>query len=91
MGTKANVALVRGTDRRACAFEALNRVREDVEPRLHEDVLLKPNFLSDSVQLASSHADTVRGILDFLLGSDTPPRRVLITEGSEGSTTGAFQ
>ena len=91
MGTKANVALIRGKDRRACAFESLHRVREDVEPRLHEDVLLKPNFLSDSVQLASSHADTVRGVLDFLLSSDTPPRRVLITEGSAGSTTDAFQ
>lgn len=91
MKSKANVALIRGMDRRAGAFEALNRVRDDVEPRLHEEVLLKPNFLSDSIQLASSHADTVRGVLDFLFSSDTPPRRVVITEGSAGSTADAFR
>lgn len=90
MKTKSRVALVRGTNRRLSTFDALDRVRSDVEPKLHEEVLLKPNFLSDSIQLASSHADTVRGVLDFLLSSDTPPRRVLITEGSAGSTDLAF-
>ncbi len=90
MFATANVALIRGRNRRTCTYRALDSVRDDIEPKLHEEVLLKPNFLSDRIQLASSHADTVRGTLDFLLTSDTPPRRVVIAEGSAGSTRQAF-
>lgn len=88
---KAQVALIRGQDRRACTFRALDAVRAGVESRLHEEVLLKPNFLSDSIQLASSHADTVRGVIDFLLSTDRAPRRVVVAEGSAGSTPEAFR
>ncbi len=90
MVATANVALVRGRNRRAGTFRALDTVRQDIEPKLHEEVLLKPNFLSDQVQLASSHADTLRGVIDFLLSADTPPRHITIAEGSAGSTRQAF-
>ncbi len=90
MVAAANVALVHGRNRRAGTWQALDAVRQDIEPKLHEQVLLKPNFLSNSIQLASSHVDTVRGVIDFLLSSDTPPRYITIAEGSAGSTEQAF-
>lgn len=91
MPAKANVALIRGLDRRRGSFQALDAVRDEVEPRLHDEVLLKPNFLSDGTQLPSTHVDTVRGTIDFLLSTDTAPRRIVVAEGSAGSTSHAFQ
>ena len=65
--SKARVSLVHGGDRRANVFNALELVRADVESRLADQVMLKPNFLSSDNQLASSHVDALRGVLDFLL------------------------
>ncbi len=90
MAATTNVALIRGHNRRIGTYQALDAVRQDIEPKLHEEILLKPNFLSDEIQLASSHADTVRGVIDFLLSSDTPPRHIIIAEGSAGSTWQAY-
>lgn len=87
----AQVSLIRSRDRRQAAFQALDGIREDVESKLECEVLIKPNFLSDSIQLASSHADSVRGIVDFLVSSTRPPRKVVIAEGSAGSTAKAFK
>ena len=39
------------------------------ESRLADQVMLKPNFLSSDNQLASSHVDALRGVLDFLITS----------------------
>ncbi len=90
MPRNARVALMRGQDRRLVTYQALESIRDDVEPKLAEEVLIKPNFLSDSIQLVSTHADSVRGVLDFLMSVDSPPRRVLVAEGSAGSTQRAF-
>ena len=44
---------------------ALDLIRDEVIPKLAEQVMLKPNFLSSQNQLASSHADAMRGAIDF--------------------------
>ena len=90
MPCSARVALIRGQDRRLTTYQALDSIRGEVEPKLAEEVLIKPNFLSDSIQLASSHVDSVRGVMDFLVSTARPPRRVLVAEGSAGSTQQAF-
>jgi len=78
---RARVGLSRGGNRRQNVYNALHLVRADVEPRLAEQVMLKPNFLSGKNQLASSHADALRGAIDFLLSAPKPPREILIAEG----------
>ena len=89
--SKARVSLVHGGDRRTNVFNALELVRADVESRLAEQVMLKPNFLSSDNQLASSHADALRGVLDFLLTTPKPPREVLIAEAGAQDTWDAYR
>jgi uncharacterized protein (DUF362 family) len=88
----ARVGLVRGADRRQSIYQALDLVRADIEPKLRAQVLLKPNFLSGSNQLASSHVDAMRGILDFLQSVPNPPAEIVIAEGGNEKFSGeAFQ
>ncbi len=89
--SKARVSLVHGRDRRTNVFNALELVRADVESRLAEQVMLKPNFLSSHNQLASSHVDALRGVLDFLLSAPTPPREILIAEAGAEDTWDAYR
>ncbi len=89
--SKSRVSLVHGEDRRANVFNALQLVRTDVESRLADQVMLKPNFLSSHNQLASSHADALRGVLDFLLTAPNPPREVLIAEAGAEDTWDAYR
>ncbi len=86
--SKTKVSLVRGNNRRQMIFDALDNVRDDVTPKLREQVMLKPNFLSGDNQLASSHADALRGALDFLLSTPAPPREVIIAEGGNEKYSG---
>ncbi len=93
MATNATkVGLAKTGRRRANVYEALNNIREDITPKVREQVLLKPNFLSSTNQLASSHVDVMRGALDFLLSTPQPPEEVIIAEGANESFSGeAFQ
>ena len=79
---RARVSLVRGEERRQSIFRALDLVREDVIAKLDSQVLIKPNFLSSTNQVACSHADAVRGILDFFATVPNPPREIIIAEGA---------
>ena len=93
MATNATkVGLAKTGRRRSNVYEALNNIREDLIPKVSEQVLLKPNFLSSTNQLASSHVDVMRGALDFLLSIPRPPKAVTIAEGANEAFSGeAFQ
>ena len=93
MATNATkVGLAKTGRRRSNVYEALNNIREDITPKVREQVLLKPNFLSSTNQLASSHVDVMRGALDFLLSTPQPPEEIIIAEGANESFSGeAFQ
>lgn len=82
------VGLAKTGRRRSNVYEALNNIRGDIIPKVREQVLLKPNFLSSTNQLASSHVDTMRGALDFLLSTPQPPTEVIIAEGGNESFSG---
>lgn len=84
----ARVGLARAGNRRANVFQSLELVREDIEPKLAEQVLLKPNFLSNTNQLASTHPDAIRGAIDFLLSTPTPPQEIIIAEGGNEDFSG---
>lgn len=86
------VGLAKTGRRRSNVYEALDNIRDDITPKVREQVLLKPNFLSSTNQLASSHVDVIRGALDFLLSTPQPPTEVIIAEGANESFSGeAFQ
>lgn len=89
---KTKVGLARRDNRRENVFAALDRVREDVVPRLRGEVMLKPNFLSSQKQLASTHVDAIRGALDFLLTAPNPPAQIIVAEGANEDYSGqAFE
>ena len=66
--------------------EALALVEDQILPVLRQKkyVVIKPNLVSTIQQLATTHADTLHGVLDFL-----GPRfkgEVVIAESSAGNT-----
>ena len=90
--SKVNVGLARRENRRQNVFGALDLIRDDAIPKLADQVMLKPNFLSSQNQLASSHADAMRGAIDFLLSVPNPPEEILIAEGGNEEYSGqAFE
>jgi len=84
----ARVGLARREDRRQNIYRALDLVRADVIPKLRDQVMLKPNFLSNKNQLASSHVDAIRGMIDFLLTTPNPPKEILVAEGGNEDYSG---
>lgn len=89
---RRKVGLAQTGDRRENVRQSMDLVRDDLTLRLADQVLLKPNFLSSTNQLASTHPDAIRGVIDFLLSTDTPPKEILIAEGANEAFSGeAFQ
>ena len=80
--SRAQVGLVYGADRRRSVYHAMELVRHTIVPKLKPQLLIKPNFVSSTNQLASSHVDAVRGIIDFLQTVPNPPQEIIIAEGA---------
>lgn len=64
---QARVGLAREGDRRKNVYTALDLVRADIEPKIAKSVMLKPNLFASNEQITSTHADAIRGAIDFLL------------------------
>ncbi|UCD00361.1 MAG: DUF362 domain-containing protein [Phycisphaerales bacterium] len=63
----AKVCLVRGDDRREIVYQALKKIEDEVLTSIGDKkILIKPNFVVTTRQLAATHVDAIRGILDFL-------------------------
>ncbi len=88
---RATVALAQGEDRRNNVYEALVAIDDQVRPRLRNKkyVIIKPNNVSSDNQLASSHADALRGMLDYLAPRFKGP--VMIAESAAGDTMTGFE
>ncbi len=89
--TRSMVALVKGEVRRKNIAEALTLIDRQIRPVLKTKkyVLIKPNFVSTTNQLAGSHADAMHGILDYLESRFKGP--VIIAEASAGDTNQGFE
>jgi uncharacterized protein (DUF362 family) len=87
----AKVALVKGEDRRKNIYEALLSIDDQIKPGLlrKKRVVIKPNCVSDSFQLAATHVDALNGILDYLEPRFHGP--VTIAESSAGDSMNAFE
>jgi uncharacterized protein (DUF362 family) len=86
----SKVGLVHGEDRRRNIRAALELIDEQIRARLRNKkyVVIKPNNVSTTNQLAATHVDAIHGILDYLEPRFRGP--VIIAESSAGDTLDAF-
>lgn len=87
---RSTVSLVRGENRRKNIHDAILALDAELRPELTRKpyVFIKPNLTSVDNQLASTHPDAIRGILDYLDGRFKGP--VVIGEAASRDTTQAF-
>lgn len=84
------VSLVKGNDRRGNVMRSLDLIFHEIKKGLgSRQVIIKPNFVSTSIQLASSHVDQIRGILDFFKSFYTG--KIIIAEAACGDTIEAYK
>jgi len=76
---------VRGESRYDNVAQALALIADDVDLEGRRRVLIKPNFVSTSRQLAATHVEAVRAVLDFLRQRYDGP--ITIGEGAALSDT----
>jgi uncharacterized protein (DUF362 family) len=63
----SNVALIKGNDRSENIYKALKLIENEIFSAIQgKQILIKPNFVQTSKQLAATHVDAVKGILEFL-------------------------
>ncbi len=91
LATRSSVALVTGEDRRKNAYNALMAIDDQIKPKLKNKkyVIIKPNFVTTTNQLGGSHADAMRGILDYLAPRFKGP--IVIGEASAGDTMQGYE
>ncbi len=89
-GERSVVSLIRGDSRRQIVCDSLVEIEDQLLPLLKskKHVVIKPNMVSTRKQTASTHIDTLHGILDFLGPRFGGP--VFIAESSAGYTTEGF-
>ena len=87
----SKVALVQGDNRRRNVYQALVGIDDQIKPDLkrRKYVVIKPNGVSSTNQLASTHVDALAGILDYLEPRFHGP--VIIAESSAGDTLEIFE
>jgi len=83
---RANVALFQGNERYENVRQALDAISTDVDLAAVRSLLIKPNFVVADRPLASTHADAVRAVLDFVRARYNGP--LTIGEGSASSDVG---
>jgi len=88
---RSKVALVHGDDRRKNVCQALVTIDDQVKAGLQgkKYVVIKPNNVSTSNQLAATHVDALSGILDYLEPRFRGP--VVIAESSARDTMDGFE
>jgi len=86
---ETRVSLVTGTDRREMVYEAMKPFEKEIKRGIaNKQVVIKPNFVVNDVPLSATHADAIRGVLDFL--KPIYKKRIVIAEATI-SKTGTFE
>jgi uncharacterized protein (DUF362 family) len=88
----ARVALTSGDNRADMAFRALQPFSEAIIREIgNRRVVLKPNNVNIDVQLASTHVDTLEGILEFLKSIGRTSNIVIAESAANGPTLDGFK
>ena len=88
---KSAVEFRTGTDRREMVYQSLKPFQKEVEKAIgNKQIVIKANagLATPEYEHCSSHADQLRGILDFL--KPIHDRPIIITEGTAGAKCDAF-
>ncbi len=86
----SRVSLIKGDDRSTIAKRSLDLIADDIKRGIgSRQPVIKPNFVSSTIQLASSHVDQMRGILNFL--SSIYRDKIFIAEAACYDTQEAFK
>ncbi len=81
------VALTTGDNRADMAFRALAPLSREISQAIGKRrVVLKPNIVNTNVQLASTHVDTLEGILEFLKSIGKTENVVIAESAANGPT-----
>ncbi len=88
---KEKVSLFKGDSRYQNVLNSLKLIEPEIKAKLEgkKKVLIKPNCVSDSLQLASVHVDVIRAVLDFI--TKFYKGKIILAEGSAYSTETAFK
>lgn len=88
---RSTVAIMHGENRRKNVYDALKAIDRDLQVKMKDKryAVIKPNFVTTNNQLGGSHADAMRGILDYLSERFRGP--VVIAEASAGDTHQGFE
>jgi uncharacterized protein (DUF362 family) len=88
----SRVSLTTGDNRADMAFRALNPFSKEIFQAMGKRrVVLKPNIVNTNVQLASTHADTLEGILEFLKSIGKSDNVVIAESAANGPTFDGFR
>ena len=84
------VSLVKGQKIKDNIKESLDIISEDIKKGLKAgQVIIKPNFVSTSLQLAATHAEQIRGILDYF--KEFYDKKITIAEAASPFTGGTWE
>jgi uncharacterized protein (DUF362 family) len=87
----AKVALTKGNERTDNIFRALKSLEKEIAQSIGKRrVIIKPNNVSTTNQLSSTHADALAGILDFLK-SIGKLENAIIAESALGGSLDSFR
>jgi len=85
------ISLFKGDSRYENIINSLSLIRGEIinEIKNKQNILIKPNCVSDSIQKASTHIDAIKAVLDFI--APYTKNRIIIAEGSAYKTSNAFE
>jgi uncharacterized protein (DUF362 family) len=85
------VSIAREASRYETVSKALKLISDDIEKTINgkRKILIKPNFVSVYRQLAATHVDAVKAVLDFI--QQFSPKEVIIAKGSAENTFVGFR
>lgn len=88
----SRVVLTTGDNRADLAFRALQPFAKQIKQAIGDKmVVLKPNNVSIDIQLASTHVDTLEGILEFLKSINKLKNVVIAESAAAGPTFDGFK
>lgn len=85
--SRSRVSLVKSLTRMEGVNNALDLVADDIIPKLHGTVIIKPNLGCGVIpkQKAATHVEALRAVLQFVF-SRGKPDRVVLAEGGQDAT-----
>src|SRR5665647_2629655 len=87
----ASVAITTGDNRADMAFRALQPYSKQIMQAIgNHRVVLKPNNVSTSIPLSSTHVDTLEGILEFLKSINKLDNVIIAESAANGPTFDGF-